>query len=256
MSNLLFTMFIIAAASVDGCPAAWPVCLGSLGTLYLLGKREEEAKGKKRWDTKHARIAAQIWIRMKDVIAGMKLRRRNGKTELTETVGRIRINMIILAITRRRKSAMNDIRIKIEGLEELTEAVRALAGIAGKQTVSVTAPAPLQGAGAVPVQQMPAPASIAQNYGQTPMQSSMTAGMGMQGAFSSMVPGTAVPTTAMPQEYTLEQLQVAAAGLSSMGKMPQVMGILQQFGIQAMTELPKERFGEFAIALREAGAQI
>ena len=66
----------------------------------------------------------------------------------------------------------------------------------------------------------------------------------------------AVPTTAMPQAYTLEQLQVAAAGLSQMGKMPQVMEILQRFGIQAMTELPKERYGEFAIALREAGAQI
>ena len=38
--------------------------------------------------------------------------------------------------------------------------------------------------------------------------------------------------------------------------MPQVMGILQAFGIQAMTELPKERYGEFAAALRGAGAQI
>lgn len=255
MSNLLFTMFIIAAASVDRCPAAWPVCLGSLGILYLLGKREEEAKGKKRWDTKHVRIAAPIWIRMKNVTAGMKQRNRDRKMETMETVGRIRMNIIILIITRRRKSAMNDIRIKIEGLEELTEAVRALAGIAGKQTVSVTAPAPLPGAEAVPVQQMPAPASMAQNYGQTSMQSTMTAGMGVPGAFGGTVPGTAVPTTAMPQEYTLEQLQVAA-GLSGMGKMPQVMGILQRFGIQAMTELPKERFGEFAIALREAGAQI
>ena len=75
-------------------------------------------------------------------------------------------------------------------------------------------------------------------------------------ATQTAVPVTPVPTTAMAQEYTLEQLQVAAAGLSSMGKMPQVMGILQQFGIQAMTELPRERYGEFATALREAGAQI
>lgn len=77
----------------------------------------------------------------------------------------------------------------------------------------------------------------------------------MQQSAVPTVPVT-VPTTAMPQTYTIEQLQVAAAGLSSMGKMPQVMGILQQFGIQAMTELQPERYGEFAIALREAGAQI
>ncbi len=79
--------------------------------------------------------------------------------------------------------------------------------------------------------------------------------MGVQPAQGAAVP-TAVPTTAMPQEYTIEQLQVAAAGLSQMGRMSQVMGILQQFGVQAMTELPRERYGEFAIALREAGAQI
>ena len=65
-----------------------------------------------------------------------------------------------------------------------------------------------------------------------------------------------MPTTGAVQPYTLEQLQVAAAGLTSAGKMPQVMGILQAFGIQAMTELPKERYGEFAAALRGAGAQI
>ena len=149
---------------------------------------------------------------------------------------------------------MSDIRIKIEGLEELTEAVRALAGITGKQAVPVTARASLPGVGQVPVQQMPAPASMAQNLEQMPVQP--MAGMPMPMPIGSTVPGSVVPTTAMPQEYTLEQLQVAAAGLSSMGKMPQVMGILQQFGIQAMTELQPERYGEFAIALREAGAQI
>ena len=141
---------------------------------------------------------------------------------------------------------MSDIRIKIEGLEELTEAVRALAGITGKQAVPVTARASLPGVGQVPVQQMPAPASMAQNLEQMPVQP--MAGMPMPMPIGSTVPGSVVPTTAMPQEYTLE--------LSSMGKMPQVMGILQQFGIQAMTELPKERYGEFAVALREAGAQI
>ena len=68
--------------------------------------------------------------------------------------------------------------------------------------------------------------------------------------------GGQVPVTAAPREYTLEQLQVAAAGLTGSGKMPQVMDILRGFGIQAMTELRKEQYGAFAAALREAGAQI
>lgn len=65
-----------------------------------------------------------------------------------------------------------------------------------------------------------------------------------------------VPTTATVQGYTLEQLQVAAAGLAGSGRMPQLTGILQQFGIQAMTELAQERYNDFALALRGAGAQI
>lgn len=69
-------------------------------------------------------------------------------------------------------------------------------------------------------------------------------------------PQQQVPTTATVQGYTLEQLQVAAAGLVGSGRMPQLTGILQQFGIQAMTELAQERYNDFALALRGAGAQI
>lgn len=151
---------------------------------------------------------------------------------------------------------MNEFKINVEikGLEELTDAVRALAGIPGGQ--AVPAPAPIA---EVPKAVYPAPTqapAIPQNYVQTPVQPvTAPAGMGMQQTTVPVTP-MPVPTTAVAQTYTIEQLQVAAAGLSSMGKMPQVMGILQQFGIQAMTELPPERYGEFAVALREAGAQI
>lgn len=122
---------------------------------------------------------------------------------------------------------MNEITIKIEGLKELTEALSRLAGENRGTTGQVAVLQPY-----VPVQQ-PIP--------QTGFQSA---------------PTQQVPTTAVAQGYTIEQLQVAAAGLTGAGKMPQVMGILQQFGIQAMTELPKEQYGNFATALREAGAQI
>lgn len=141
---------------------------------------------------------------------------------------------------------MNEIKIVIEGFNELTEAVKTLALAVSGGTVQT-------GTQQIPVQTMPAPgmqtapvpvATSQQSCGQMPV------------ATQTSIPVTSVPTTAMAQGYTLEQLQVAAAGLSSMGKMPQVMGILQQFGIQAMTELPRERYGEFATALREAGAQI
>lgn len=145
---------------------------------------------------------------------------------------------------------MNEIKIMVEGLKELTEAVRALAAAAGAQ------PADTHGQAAIPTQMQytqPAPAAqVPLNYGQPPVPVGQA---GLQ-AVGNAIAGGAVPTTATAQEYTIEQLQVAAAGLTSAGKMPQVMGILQGFGIQAMTELQKGQYAAFAAALREAGAQI
>ena len=152
---------------------------------------------------------------------------------------------------------MNEIKIVIEGLNELTEAVRILATAAGARPVSVPVQAdiPLQAQYQQPAQPSPGAAQVPLNYGQMPVQTVPVGQTGQQIAGNAATGGV-LPTTTAVQGYTLEQLQVAAAGLTSSGKMPQVMGILQQFGIQAMTELPKERYGEFATALREAGAQI
>ncbi len=154
------------------------------------------------------------------------------------------------------------IRIAVEGIKELTEAIRMLAGIGGQQGSTASQP-DLPAPGHAQPQASAAPIPSPQNYGQPmpaygspvgqpPMQPSAPMGQPMQ--VGVMAP--ALPTTAVAPEYTLEQLQVAAAGLSTTGRLPQVVEALQRFGIQAMTELPKERYGEFAIALREAGAQI
>lgn len=68
------------------------------------------------------------------------------------------------------------------------------------------------------------------------------------------VGSSAVPTTATAQQYTFDQLAVATANLASSGK--DVFPILGKFGINMLMDLPQERFGEFAAALREAGAVI
>lgn len=175
--------------------------------------------------------------------------------------------MKALAIAQERRLTMNEfkIRIAVEGIKELTEAIRMLAGIGGQQ--GSTAPQPdLPAPGHAQPQASAAPIPSPQNYGQPmsaygspvgqpPMQPSAPMGHPMQ-ATQGGAAVSALPTTAVAPEYTLEQLQVAAAGLSTTGRLPQVVEALQRFGIQAMTELPKERYGEFAIALREAGAQI
>ncbi len=162
---------------------------------------------------------------------------------------------------------MIEIKIMVEGLNGLAEAIRELAvhmhgqkNTDAQQTGvwqpqgAVQNPAPafgapaLQGQASSPVQAFGSPAPQGHASGPASAFGTPTS----QGA----VMQPSVPITASAQEYTIEQLQVAAAGLTSSGKMPQVMGILQNFGIRAMTELRKEQYSAFAGALREAGAQI
>lgn len=156
---------------------------------------------------------------------------------------------------------MNEITIKIEGLKELTEALRLLAGESGRAQEQRPAWNPVQQPQSqmqqqVPVQQMPAQAPQQVPVQQMPAQAPQQVPVQQMCQQAPQTIQQQVPTTAVAQGYTIDQLQVAAAGLTNAGKMPQVMGILQQFGIQAMTELPKDQYGNFATALREAGAQI
>lgn len=65
---------------------------------------------------------------------------------------------------------------------------------------------------------------------------------------------TQAPTSAVA--YTMEQLAVAATQLSDAGRRQDLVNLLGQFGVQALTALPKERYGEFATALRQMGAKI
>jgi len=56
--------------------------------------------------------------------------------------------------------------------------------------------------------------------------------------------------------YTQDQLSVAATQLMDAGRQPELIQLLQQFGVPALTLLPKEHYGEFATRLRALGAKI
>ena len=55
---------------------------------------------------------------------------------------------------------------------------------------------------------------------------------------------------------TLEQLSHAGAALATSGKMPDLMALMQKFGVQAITQLPPEQYDAVAAELRAMGAQI
>lgn len=66
---------------------------------------------------------------------------------------------------------------------------------------------------------------------------------------------TAVPTTTVP-EYTLEQLQAAIAPLMDAGKITELQQLVKSFGVNALIEIPKERYGELANGLRSIGGVL
>lgn len=67
---------------------------------------------------------------------------------------------------------------------------------------------------------------------------------------------TPVPL-APPPTYTLDQLaQAGVAMCQTADGRERAQAVLQQFGISRLTDLPKEKYGSFATALRQAGAEL
>lgn len=65
-------------------------------------------------------------------------------------------------------------------------------------------------------------------------------------------PPVQMPTQA--QEITMERLAMAGAELMQKGF--NATAILAEFGVKAVSELPKEQYGAFALRLRQLGANI
>lgn len=63
-----------------------------------------------------------------------------------------------------------------------------------------------------------------------------------------------VPTTTI--SYTHDDLAKAAITLMDAGKQPELLGLLQEFNVQAVPMLKEDQIGAFALKLRELGAKI
>lgn len=99
-----------------------------------------------------------------------------------------------------------------------------------------TAPAPATPAPAVTPAPAPAPA---------PVQAPVT-----PAPAPAPVPVAPAPT------YNRDQIMTAGAALIDVGKINELMGLLNSFGVQAVTQLKQDQLGAFATELRKLGAQI
>lgn len=64
-----------------------------------------------------------------------------------------------------------------------------------------------------------------------------------------------VPVAPAPA-YTHDQILAAGAALIDAGKLDELIGLLDSFGVQAVTQLAPDQLGACATGLRKLGAQI
>lgn len=75
------------------------------------------------------------------------------------------------------------------------------------------------------------------------------------GATDDSTPQTAVPTEA--KSYTADELQKAAIALMDKGvSMDDIAALLGKHGVRSLPELTPDKFGAFALDLRQLGADI
>lgn len=147
-----------------------------------------------------------------------------------------------------------EITVNVTGLDNLANAIFALAKAAGncKQgtQVNATKVAPVVQQTVVPTETV---APAATTVPSTPPVQPVPAAPVAQNAASAVNP---VPTATATPTCTMEQLAVAATGLIDAGKMQDVQNTLATLGAQTLMDLPQEKYGEFASAIKAIGAVI
>lgn len=63
-----------------------------------------------------------------------------------------------------------------------------------------------------------------------------------------------VPT--VEKAYSLDELGKAAIGLMDSDKQQDLIKLLSEFGVDALPKIPKDRYSDFVLKLRELGADI
>ena len=149
-----------------------------------------------------------------------------------------------------------EITVNVTGLDNLANAIFALAKAAGnckeETQVDATKIAPV-------VQQAVAPAETAAQTTTTlprtlPVQNVQPVPTTQTAQTAPTV--SPVPTATATPTYSMEQLAVAATGLIDAGKMQDVQNTLVSLGAQTLMDLPQEKYGEFASAIKAMGAVI
>ena len=118
-------------------------------------------------------------------------------------------------------------------------------------TQTAPAPAPMQAVPAsMPVQTQPAPIQPAPAPAPSPIPVQQPAPIPMQAAPAPM------PVQTAQQTYSVQDLMLAARPLVENKRQQELLALLAEFGVNAVTAIPENRRADFAARLRALGGQI
>ena len=142
-----------------------------------------------------------------------------------------------------------------EAINHLADALTARSGASSRRNKEVTTAQPEKAASAPAVAVSDAcPVDVPCKPENTPPAVPDTPLVPVTSAAAAPAPAPdPIPSVPAP---TLEQLSTAGAALMTSGKMGDLRNLLLSFNVQALTQLPSEKYGEFAEGLRKLGANI
>lgn len=146
-----------------------------------------------------------------------------------------------------------EITVNVTGLDNLANAIFALANAAGNSKEETQ----MDAAKVAPVvQQTVVPTETVAPAATTVLSTPPVQPVPTTQATPTALPVNPVPTATATPTYSMEQLAVAATGLIDAGKMQDVQNTLASLGAQTLMDLPQEKYGEFASAIKAIGAVI
>ena len=150
-----------------------------------------------------------------------------------------------------------EITVNVTGLDNLANAIFALAKAAGnckeETQVDATKVTPVMQQAVAPTETAAPTTTTVPSTPPVPTTQTAQAAPVAQNTAPAASP---VPTVTATPTYTMEQLAVAATGLIDAGKMQDVQNTLAYLGAQTLMDLPQEKYGEFASAIKAIGAVI
>ena len=109
----------------------------------------------------------------------------------------------------------------------------------------------------VPAQTVPAePAQTMSTVINTAVQNDAPASVAQTAPEAPVTPAAPIAAATTPVTYTLEDITNAGSALLDAGKMGDLMKLLSDHGVQAVTQLKSEQYPEIAAGMRALGAKI